>query len=66
MNATGVPLPQIRHPGGWAADSSAVLDYIDPTVTPSAASRWLWRWLLPVAHAAGTFPHAIPPPPGDL
>jgi hypothetical protein len=46
--AEGVTEPSIRHWGGWARDSSAVKDYIDPSVTPDEASRVFFGWLSPL------------------
>eukprot|EP00873_Tetraselmis_striata_P004168 jgi/Tetstr1/424432/TSEL_001453.t1 len=45
--AIGVVLQKIKHFGGWAQLSSVVLDYIDPTALPCAASWQLFGWLTP-------------------
>eukprot|EP00959_Pyramimonas_sp_CCMP1952_P335433 7023199-Pyramimonas_sp.AAC.1 len=39
-SAIGVPLPQIRHYGGWARNSSVV--NIDPTFLPSDEARFFF------------------------
>lgn len=49
-SAVGVPLPQIRHYGGWAKNSSVVNDYIDPTFLPSEEARFFFGWLAPTQH----------------
>ena len=38
---------RICHMGGWASQSSAVKDYIDPTCPSSDAGRRYFAWLLP-------------------
>eukprot|EP00873_Tetraselmis_striata_P012256 jgi/Tetstr1/432520/TSEL_021893.t1 len=45
--AIGVVLQKIKHFGGWAQLSSVVLDYINPTALPSAASWQLFGGLTP-------------------
>eukprot|EP00873_Tetraselmis_striata_P027947 jgi/Tetstr1/448211/TSEL_035499.t1 len=45
--AIGVVLQKIKHFGGWAQLSSVVLDYINPTALPCAASWQLFGWLTP-------------------
>eukprot|EP00873_Tetraselmis_striata_P013662 jgi/Tetstr1/433926/TSEL_023103.t1 len=45
--AIGVVLQKIKHFGGWAQLSSIVLDYINPTALPCAASWQLFGWLTP-------------------
>lgn len=47
MDAEGVSLRRICHLGGWAAQSAAVKDYIDPTCPHSDAGRRYFAWLLP-------------------
>eukprot|EP00873_Tetraselmis_striata_P026356 jgi/Tetstr1/446620/TSEL_034144.t1 len=47
--AIGVVLQKIKHFGGWAQLSSVVLDYINPTALPCAASWQLFGWLTPWA-----------------
>ena len=46
-HAVGVSLPSIRYWGGWAATSSVVNDYIDPTVRADEAAYVFFGWLLP-------------------
>eukprot|EP00873_Tetraselmis_striata_P029386 jgi/Tetstr1/449650/TSEL_036718.t1 len=46
--AIGVVLQKIKHSGGWAQLSSVVLDYINPTALPCAASWQLFGWLTPL------------------
>eukprot|EP00873_Tetraselmis_striata_P003708 jgi/Tetstr1/423972/TSEL_014583.t1 len=41
---------KIKHFGGWAQLSSIVLDYINPTAVPCAASWQLFGWLTPWAN----------------
>eukprot|EP00873_Tetraselmis_striata_P008724 jgi/Tetstr1/428988/TSEL_018963.t1 len=41
------PLPKIKYFGGWAMESSVVLDYIDPTVMPYPAAWHLFGWITP-------------------
>eukprot|EP00873_Tetraselmis_striata_P015760 jgi/Tetstr1/436024/TSEL_024903.t1 len=45
--AIGVVLQKIKHFGGWAQLFSIVLDYINPTALPCAASWQLFGWLTP-------------------
>eukprot|EP00873_Tetraselmis_striata_P011083 jgi/Tetstr1/431347/TSEL_021038.t1 len=45
--AIGVVLKKIKHFGGWAQLSSVVLDYVNPTALPCAASWQLFGWLTP-------------------
>eukprot|EP00873_Tetraselmis_striata_P028832 jgi/Tetstr1/449096/TSEL_036308.t1 len=45
--AISVLLQKIKHFGGWAQLSSVVLDYINPTALPCAASWQLFCWLTP-------------------
>eukprot|EP00873_Tetraselmis_striata_P042439 jgi/Tetstr1/462703/TSEL_007668.t1 len=45
--AIGVVLQKIKHFGGWALSPSVVLDYINPTALPCAASWQLFGWLTP-------------------
>eukprot|EP00873_Tetraselmis_striata_P044569 jgi/Tetstr1/464833/TSEL_009572.t1 len=45
--AIGAVLQRIKHFGGWAQLSSVVLDYINPTALPCAASWQLFGWLTP-------------------
>eukprot|EP00873_Tetraselmis_striata_P040771 jgi/Tetstr1/461035/TSEL_006185.t1 len=45
--AIGVVLQKIKHFGGWAQLSSVVLDYINSTALPCAASWQLFGWLTP-------------------
>eukprot|EP00873_Tetraselmis_striata_P000141 jgi/Tetstr1/420405/TSEL_011521.t1 len=56
--AIGVVLKKIKHFGGWAELSSVVLDYINPTALPCAASwqlyGWLTHWGTQPANPAGT------------
>eukprot|EP00873_Tetraselmis_striata_P006694 jgi/Tetstr1/426958/TSEL_017171.t1 len=47
--AIGVVLQKIKHFGCWAQLSSVVLDYINPTALPCAASWQLFGWLTPWA-----------------
>jgi integrase/recombinase XerD len=47
MDAAGVSMRRICHMGGWASQSSAVKDYIDPTCPSSDAGRRYFAWLLP-------------------
>eukprot|EP00873_Tetraselmis_striata_P011443 jgi/Tetstr1/431707/TSEL_021232.t1 len=42
-----VVLQKIKHIGGWAELSSFVLDYINPTALPCAASWHRFGWLIP-------------------
>lgn len=51
MSAVGVSLPIIRFFGGWARDSSVVLDYIDPAALPSPAAFELFGWLVGRSHS---------------
>lgn len=64
--AINVPLEKIRHCGGWAARSSAVLKYIDPTALPDSACYFFFGWLTPYARPpAPTSPDLVagqPPP----
>lgn len=46
-NALNVALPTTRYWGGWAASSSVVNDYIDPTVRADVAAYAFFGWLLP-------------------
>eukprot|EP00873_Tetraselmis_striata_P020111 jgi/Tetstr1/440375/TSEL_028710.t1 len=43
----GVTMQKIKYFGGWAMESSVVLDYIDPTVLPCPAAWHLVGWLTP-------------------
>eukprot|EP00873_Tetraselmis_striata_P011873 jgi/Tetstr1/432137/TSEL_021594.t1 len=43
----GVTLQKIKYFGGWAKESSVVLDYIDPTVLPCPAAWHLFGWMTP-------------------
>eukprot|EP00873_Tetraselmis_striata_P042740 jgi/Tetstr1/463004/TSEL_007943.t1 len=45
----GVRMQKIKYFGGWAMESSVVLDYsIDPTVLPCPAAAWhLFGWMTP-------------------
>eukprot|EP00873_Tetraselmis_striata_P033013 jgi/Tetstr1/453277/TSEL_003959.t1 len=46
--AIGVVMQKIKRFGGWAQVSSVVLDYINPTALPCAASWQLYfGWLIP-------------------
>eukprot|EP00873_Tetraselmis_striata_P012638 jgi/Tetstr1/432902/TSEL_002344.t1 len=45
--AIGVVLQKNKHFGGWAQSSSVVLDNINPTALPCAASWQLFGWLTP-------------------
>eukprot|EP00873_Tetraselmis_striata_P012177 jgi/Tetstr1/432441/TSEL_021817.t1 len=45
--AIGVVLQKIKHFGGWAQLSTVVLDNINPTALPCAASWQLFGWLTP-------------------
>ena len=47
MDAAGVTLRRICWMGGWAAQSAAVKDYIDPTCPSTDAGRRYFGWLLP-------------------
>ena len=47
MDAQGVSLRRICWLGGWASQSAAVKDYIDPTCPASDAGRRYFAWLLP-------------------
>eukprot|EP00873_Tetraselmis_striata_P010891 jgi/Tetstr1/431155/TSEL_020867.t1 len=65
-NAIGVPLSHIRYQGGWATNSDAVLDYIDPNVLPSPGAWFFFGHIAPLRHfqvqqdsAAVAFP--VPP-----
>eukprot|EP00873_Tetraselmis_striata_P001849 jgi/Tetstr1/422113/TSEL_012970.t1 len=49
--AIGVVLQKVKHFGGWADLSSVVLDYINPSALPRAASWQLFGWLAPWAGA---------------
>jgi hypothetical protein len=33
--------------GGWATESSIVLDYIDPIVIPTTVDSYFFGWLTP-------------------
>lgn len=45
-SAVLVPLPKIRHYGGWSAGSAVVeTDYIDPSCVADAAARFFFGWL---------------------
>eukprot|EP00873_Tetraselmis_striata_P035161 jgi/Tetstr1/455425/TSEL_042257.t1 len=45
--AIGVVLQKIKHFGGWAQLSGVVLEYINPTALPCAASWQPFGWLTP-------------------
>jgi hypothetical protein len=45
--AIGVKMLKIRIFGGWATQSSVMLDYIDPTVVPTTADWHFFGWLTP-------------------
>lgn len=44
-HSIGVSLPKICHFGDWSIKSSAVYDYIDPSVPSSAAATEFFGWL---------------------
>ena len=46
-SALGVTLDKIRFYGGWAHKSSAVNDYVDPTVEGDNAAQIFFGWLVP-------------------
>eukprot|EP00873_Tetraselmis_striata_P019426 jgi/Tetstr1/439690/TSEL_028109.t1 len=65
-NAIGAPLSHIRYQGGWATNSDAVMDYIDPNVLPSPGAWFFFGHIAPLRHfqvqqdsAAVAFP--VPP-----
>eukprot|EP00873_Tetraselmis_striata_P043531 jgi/Tetstr1/463795/TSEL_008610.t1 len=43
----GVTMQKIKYFGGWAMESSVVLDYIDPTGLPCLAAWHLFGWMTP-------------------
>eukprot|EP00873_Tetraselmis_striata_P001731 jgi/Tetstr1/421995/TSEL_001239.t1 len=43
----GLTMQKIKYFGGWAMESSVVLDYIDPTVLPCPAAWHLFGWMTP-------------------
>eukprot|EP00873_Tetraselmis_striata_P014674 jgi/Tetstr1/434938/TSEL_023934.t1 len=43
----GVTMQKIKYFGGWAMESSVVLDYIDPIVLPCPAAWQLFGWMTP-------------------
>eukprot|EP00873_Tetraselmis_striata_P012026 jgi/Tetstr1/432290/TSEL_021692.t1 len=43
----GVTMQKIKYFGGWAMETSVVLDYIDPTVLPCPAAWHLFGWMTP-------------------
>lgn len=48
-SAVGVPLPTIKHFGGWSPRSAVVeRDYIDPSVRPTPAAAFFFGWLTQV------------------
>eukprot|EP00873_Tetraselmis_striata_P003211 jgi/Tetstr1/423475/TSEL_014156.t1 len=61
--AFGVVLQKIKHFGGWVVFSSVVLDYIDPTALPCAASWQFFGWFTPWW---GQHPTAACPPMGGM
>jgi hypothetical protein len=57
----GVTLQKIKHFGGWATESSVVLDYVDPTALAGRSEWFLFGWLTP----CGGQPKTNNPPIGD-
>lgn len=45
-SAEGLDVPRIRFWGGWAHDSGAVMDYINPSVLADEGSRVFFGWLV--------------------
>jgi hypothetical protein len=45
-HAIGVTMQKIKLFGGWATESSVVVDYIDPTVVPTTTD-WYFGCLTP-------------------
>jgi hypothetical protein len=43
----GVNMQKIKFFGGWATESSVLLDYIDPTVAPTTTDWYFFGWLTP-------------------
>lgn len=48
-SAIGVPLPVIRHIGGWATTSAVVMKYIDPSVMASTGAWFFFGNLTPIS-----------------
>eukprot|EP00873_Tetraselmis_striata_P006291 jgi/Tetstr1/426555/TSEL_001631.t1 len=49
----GVTMQKIKYFGGWAMESSVVLDYIDPIVLPCPAAWHLFGWTTPKGGSGG-------------
>jgi hypothetical protein len=43
--AIGVNMQKMKFFSGWAAESSVVLDYIDPTIVPTTTDWYFFGWL---------------------
>eukprot|EP00873_Tetraselmis_striata_P002200 jgi/Tetstr1/422464/TSEL_013302.t1 len=55
----GVTMQKIKYFGGWAMESSVVLDYIDPTVLPCPAALHLFGWMTPWGGQPARLPRQV-------